>query len=116
MNKVRKKTKIVATLGPAIAERSVMKELILKGVNVFRINFSHGEIAQHKQSIEQVRSLNEELGTGVALLGDLQGPKIRLGQIEGGEMAIKNGDKLTFSTGAPKKGPSASITQNLRRM
>ncbi|MFT5337848.1 MAG: pyruvate kinase [Sphingobacteriales bacterium] len=99
-----KRTKIVATLGPAISEKSVLKELIEKGVNVFRINFSHGDLSQHQESINLVRELNAEMGTAVALLGDLQGPKIRIGIIENGEMPIAVGDELTFSTKLGVKG------------
>ena len=76
------KTKIVATVGPACSSREMLGKLIKAGVDVFRLNFSHGAYADHLAVIEHVRSLNAELGTHIALLGDLQGPKIRIGSFE----------------------------------
>ena len=78
----RKKTKIVATLGPATDSPEILKGMILAGVNVFRINFSHANYDEVKQRIAQVRAIQEELNTHVALLGDLQGPKLRVGVME----------------------------------
>ena len=74
------KTKIVCTLGPASATRESIGSLIEAGLNVARINFSHGTHEQHAQTIALVRQLAEEMGTPVAILGDLQGPRIRIGQ------------------------------------
>ncbi|WP_258104038.1 pyruvate kinase [Marinoscillum sp. MHG1-6] len=93
-----KKTKIVATIGPASRDRKILKELILSGANVFRLNFSHGSHEDHKKTIEMVRSLNEELGTHVALLQDLQGPKIRVGQVKDGGVPIQPGQQLIITT------------------
>jgi len=92
-----KRTKIVATLGPASTNREVLKNMILSGVNVCRINFSHGELEQHVKTVELIRSLNRELGTFVALLGDLQGPKIRIGDIKNGSVQLNAGDELLFT-------------------
>ena len=96
--KLFKKTKIVATIGPASRDREVLKELILSGANVFRLNFSHGSHEDHQKTIEMVRSLNDELGTHVCLLQDLQGPKIRVGQVKDGAVPIKPGQKLIITT------------------
>ncbi len=96
--KLFKKTKIVATIGPASRDREVLKELILNGANVFRLNFSHGSHADHQKTIEMVRSLNDELGTHVCLLQDLQGPKIRVGQVKDGAVPIKPGQQLIITT------------------
>ncbi|MFY0598025.1 MAG: pyruvate kinase [Cyclobacteriaceae bacterium] len=93
-----KKTKIVATVGPASRDRDILKELILNGANVFRLNFSHGSHEDHQATIEMVRSLNDELGTHVALLQDLQGPKIRVGQVKDGGVPIKPGQSLIITT------------------
>lgn len=79
---MNRKTKIVATIGPATESKEVLKQLILKGVNVCRLNFSHGKHEDHKKVVENVRALDEELGTHTALLADLQGPKLRVGQME----------------------------------
>ncbi len=90
------KTKIIATLGPATAEKSTMLELIKAGVNVFRINFSHSSHEDAIDLIKKTRELNDEYKLNVALLADLQGPKLRIGEVEDGAV-IKPGDKVTFS-------------------
>jgi pyruvate kinase len=96
--KLFKKTKIVATVGPASRDRDTLRELILSGANVFRLNFSHGSHADHQKTIEMVRSLNDELGTHVCLLQDLQGPKIRVGQVKDGAVPIEPGQQLIITT------------------
>lgn len=90
------KTKIIATVGPASNTREMLKTLIIEGVDVFRLNFSHGTHEDHKKVIEHVRSLNEELGTTVSLLQDLQGPKIRLGEMEK-KTKIEPGQNFTIT-------------------
>jgi len=92
------KTKIVATVGPACSSREMLSKLITAGVNVFRLNFSHGSHSDHLSVIELVRSLNAELGTHVALLGDLQGPKIRIGTFENYEVHLPDNHVLIFTT------------------
>lgn len=92
------KTKIVATVGPACSSREMLGKLIRAGVNVFRLNFSHGAYSEHLQVIENVRSLNAEFGTHIALLGDLQGPKIRIGAFENKEALMPDGHELVFTT------------------
>lgn len=77
-----KKTKIVATLGPKTKDRATLKKMMIAGVNVFRINFSHAKYEQAKEWVNNIRSLNEELGFHVACLADLQGPKLRIGKIK----------------------------------
>lgn len=92
-----KKTKIVATLGPASADRDVLRQMMLEGVNVCRLNCSHGSHEQHKQTIELIRSLNQETGLNVAILADLQGPKIRTYTMEDG-VFLENGALVTIVT------------------
>ncbi|RMA97005.1 pyruvate kinase [Hydrogenothermus marinus] len=77
-----KKTKIVATLGPATAAEEMIEKLINEGVDVFRFNFSHGDHKTHKENLEKVRKISEKLNKHVAVLQDLSGPKIRIGQVE----------------------------------
>ena len=77
-----KKTKIVATLGPSSSKPKIIEKMILEGVNVFRINFSHANYDLVKENIEIIRSIDKKLNTNSSILGDLQGPKIRLGKIE----------------------------------
>lgn len=91
------KTKVIATVGPASNNKETLKELILKGADVFRLNFSHGTHEDHAKVIGYIRELNKELGTFVSILQDLQGPKIRLNLVEEGT-EIKGGDTLVIST------------------
>ncbi len=93
-----KKTKIVATIGPASRNKDILRQLIKAGANVFRLNFSHGTHADHEQTVHMVRELNEELGTNVALLQDLQGPKIRVGLVQNEGVPIKPGQQLIITT------------------
>ncbi len=76
------RTKIIATLGPATADRAGIERLILLGVNVFRLNFSHGDHAFHERLIHDARSVSEELNRPIALLQDISGPKIRVQPME----------------------------------
>lgn len=92
-----KKTKIVATLGPACSTREIIKDMIEAGVNVFRINFSHADYEGVKEKIDIIRGLNEEFGYTTAILGDLQGPKLRVGVMEEGTV-VHDGDEITFTT------------------
>jgi len=73
-----KKTKIVATLGPATDSKKTLTELAREGVNVFRINFSHADYDNVKKTVKTIREINEENGYNVAILADLQGPKLRV--------------------------------------
>ncbi len=91
------KTKIVATVGPACDQYDQLKNLVIAGVNVFRLNFSHGSHEDKKKIIEHIRGINKELGCTVAILGDLQGPKLRVGEIENNRLDVKEGDILTFT-------------------
>ncbi|MCI4443705.1 MAG: pyruvate kinase [Lentimicrobium sp.] len=92
-----KKTKIVATLGPACSTREIIKDMIDAGVNVFRINFSHADYDDVKTKIALIRGLNDEFGYTTAILGDLQGPKLRVGVMEDG-VTVNDGDLITFTT------------------
>jgi len=96
---IDKKTKIVATMGPASTnKKEILREMILNGTNVCRLNFSHGTHENHMNTINMVREINNELGYNVALLADLQGPKIRIGEVENNEIVIENGKKITITT------------------
>ena len=91
------RTKIVATVGPACDTYEKLLELVTAGVNVFRLNFSHGSHEDKTKIIDHIRRINKTEPFNIAILGDLQGPKLRVGEIEGGEMEIKSGDILTFT-------------------
>jgi len=84
-------------MGPASWHKDVMKDMIKAGVNVFRVNFSHGDHETHRRTIRLVKELNEEFNCKTAVLADLQGPKLRIGDVEEGAV-INEGDTLTFTT------------------
>lgn len=92
-----KKTKIVATLGPATNTKEILTELAVSGVNVFRINFSHADYDIVKERVRQIREINEENSFNVAILADLQGPKLRVGVMEEG-VVLEDGDEFVFTT------------------
>jgi pyruvate kinase len=102
-----RKTKIIATIGPATADRSVLKEIILKGVNICRINCSHGSYEDHAKVIKNIRSINDELNTNVGVLVDLQGPKIRILEVENNGIDLVTGHEIIVTTdvvmGTPDK-------------
>lgn len=93
-----KKTKIVCTMGPATEDEEVLRQLILRGMNVARFNFSHGSHQYHRSMIEKVRRLSSELGIPVAILLDTKGPEIRTGLLEDGKkVTVKTGDTLVVT-------------------
>lgn len=92
------KTKIVATVGPACDTYDKLLELVKAGVNVFRLNFSHGDHAGKAAIIEHIRAININEPYNVSILGDLQGPKLRVGDIQNGSLTIAPGDILTFTS------------------
>jgi pyruvate kinase len=94
-----RRTKIVCTIGPATSSEEQLEALVSAGMNVARLNFSHGEWEEHGAVIERVRRVSERLGRSVAILQDLQGPKIRTGKLKGGQpIALVNGAPLTITT------------------
>ncbi len=92
-----KRTKIVATVGPACDSYEMMVNLVKAGVNVFRLNFSHGSHENKAEIIQTIRKINATLPYNIAILADLQGPKLRVGEIENNALEIKQGDLLTFT-------------------
>ena len=96
-----KKTKIVCTIGPASESKEVLTSLIKAGMNVMRLNFSHGDHAEHLQKVQTLREINKELGTNVAFLLDTKGPEIRTGSFgtdQNTKMSFTKGDKITLTT------------------
>ena len=92
-----RRAKIVATWGPAIAGYEQTKAAIAAGVNVARMNLSHGERSVHEGVYADLRRASDELGTPIGILVDLQGPKIRLGKIPGGPFELAEGDRFTIT-------------------
>ena len=108
-----RKTKIVCSLGPSSFEDSIVRELILEGMNIARLNFSHGDHESHRVSIERVRRISGELGIPVAILLDTKGPEIRTGKVENdGKVTINKGESVVvtsdncFTTAAQAKNPA----------
>ena len=106
-----KKTKIVATLGPATSSKDVLKRMLEEGVNVFRVNFSHANYDDVKERITMIRDLNKEHGFNAAILADLQGPKLRVGVMKE-EVVVNEGDEIVFATGEEFKGTAERVYMN----
>ncbi|MBZ0326325.1 MAG: pyruvate kinase [Altibacter sp.] len=109
-----KKTKIVATLGPACSSKEIIREMILEGANVFRVNFSHADYDNVKDTIAMIRKVGEELGTSTAILADLQGPKLRVGVMKE-EVVVEPGDEITFCTGEEFEGTRDRVFMNYNK-
>jgi pyruvate kinase len=104
-------TKIVATLGPASAAQDVLEALVARGVDVFRLNFSHGTHESHARTYHAVREAAARAGRHVAILQDLSGPKIRIGSLRGGQpIALHQGDELRLAAGDEEGGPGRVFT------
>ena len=89
-----RRTKIVATIGPATESAHQITKLVEAGATTFRLNFSHGDHDEHAQRIKTIRKVSDQLGIHIAILQDLQGPKIRLGRFQNGPVNVKNGEKF----------------------
>jgi pyruvate kinase len=98
LNLPRHKTKIVCTIGPACRSRAILQKMIISGMNVARLNFSHGDLKEHERDILTIKDLSNSLGKTVAILGDLPGPKIRIGSIENGSCMLERGRKVVLTT------------------
>ena len=108
-----KKTKIVATLGPACSTREVLKDMIDAGVNVFRVNFSHADYDDVQSKIELIRGINEEFGYNTSILADLQGPKLRVG-VMNEDVVVNPGDIITFQTSDNVPGTKDRVYMNYK--
>lgn len=115
MSKIFKRTKILATIGPAVATKEQIRELIMEGVNGCRMNFSHGDNETRDQQIKWIREAAREKGRSVAIIQDLQGPKIRLGKIKDNYYEIHEGDEIILDSNITeqKKGNVLPMQYNL---
>ena len=111
---IRKKTKIVATLGPATSSKEVLKGMLEEGANVFRINFSHADYDDVTERIKMIRELNEEYGFTASILADLQGPKLRVGVMKE-EVVVNPGDEIIFATGERFEGTKERVYMTYER-
>jgi pyruvate kinase len=109
----RKKTKIVATLGPASDQAEVMEKMIRAGVDVFRINFSHAEHLEVEKRIKTIRSISKKLNANTSILADLQGPKLRIGKVEE-DITLVPGDHIAFLNGEPFVGDKEKVYMNYK--
>ena len=91
-------TKIVCTLGPATDNDQMIRAMMRSGMTVARLNFSHGSHENHLKVIKNIKELNEELSCNVAIMADLQGPKLRIGEIENNSIDLQAGEEITFVT------------------
>ena len=94
MAHLHSRTKIIATIGPASSSKDVLREMIISGVNVCRLNFSHSKYEEHLKVIKIIKELNNELNKNIAILADLQGPKIRIGEVENNSVELIDGSEI----------------------
>lgn len=109
-----KKTKIVATLGPATSSEKTLHDMLRAGVNVFRVNFSHASHDDVRERIKMIRDLNEKYGYTAAILADLQGPKLRVGKMKE-EVVVHPGDEIIFATGKEFEGTADRVYMNYNK-
>ncbi len=93
-----RKTKIICTIGPASSEVGMLQEMMRRGMNVARLNFSHGTHSEHKQRMDTIRAAAQELGAIVAIMLDTKGPEIRTGTLKNGKINLQTGDIFTLTT------------------
>src|SRR5438132_9393612 len=102
-----KRTKIVATIGPASDTEQMLRRLIDSGMDVARLNFSHRSAEQAKPLVERIRKVADEMGVFIGILGDLRGPRIRVGEMENGSIELQKGNKVILTSekivGMPEK-------------
>ena len=107
------KTKIIATLGPASSSKTMMSRLISSGVDVFRINFSHAKHEDVERIVSDIKNLRIKHNKHVSILGDLQGPKIRLGSVNE-NTSLNKGDAITLTTRLVKNGNNEKVSINYK--
>ena len=103
-----RQTKILATLGPASDTKDKIRELLKVGVNAFRLNFSHGNHDDHKKMVVIIRELETEMSRPIAIIADMQGPKLRIGTFKDGEVIMERGDRITFDSN-PEPGDKTRV-------
>ncbi len=104
-----RRTRIVATLGPATDSKEMIGRLLLAGVNVFRLNFSHGDQSLHRQTVTNIREASEEYGIPVGILQDLQGPKIRVGRFANDKVELVEGERFDLTTADDSPGDKSRV-------
>jgi pyruvate kinase len=112
---IERRTKIVGTIGPATSSRVQLRALLERGMNVARLNFSHGEAAEHAAVLAGIRALNEELDVPAAILQDLAGPKVRIGTLAHGSVELEPGRRFTLTT-RPVEGSRDRVSVSYARL
>ncbi len=115
MNDIQRKTKIICTIGPASSSDEILRKLILEGMDVVRLNFSHGDYKFHSETIKKIRNLSKELNRPAGILQDLQGIKLRIGDIEGGSVELKKGSRIRLFPGTGR-GDSEKLYISYHRL
>jgi pyruvate kinase len=110
----KKRTKIVATVGPASQDITVLEKLALEGVNIFRLNFSHGDFDSHLQNIQNIKAIRKKLNQPLAILQDLSGPKIRIGKISPEPMKLRENDVIILDAGLVGSNKNNIISVNYK--
>lgn len=110
-----RKTKIVCTIGPACESLQVLEEMYLAGMNVARLNFSHGTHEEHQKKIDAVKSVRQKLNVPLAIMLDTKGPEYRIGVFENGPVTLNDGDEFTFTT-ADIKGDRSRVSVSYKRL
>jgi len=110
---IARRTKIVATVGPASRDPEVLRQLFEAGVDVFRLNYAHGTPDEHAETVRRIRQTSEEAGREVGILGDLPGPKLRLGELEGDVAVLHSGSTVHLRGEAPSTAPAAGNAELL---
>src|SRR5688572_695094 len=105
-----RRAKIVCTLGPSIADQDMLERMLVAGMDVARLNFSHGSHEQHAKSIEMLRQASLNVRKPVGILADLQGPKIRTGKLVNGAIELKHGAEFTITTDESVPGTETIVS------
>ena len=116
LTRISHHTKIIATIGPASSDEEMLEHMIRVGLNVVRFNFSHGDAEFHGENARKVREASRRAGHEVAIVADLQGPKIRVGAIEGGKMELARGDKLILDAAYQGEGKDLRVGLDYREL
>ena len=112
--KMTRKTKIIATLGPSCSSPNTIEEMMISGVDVFRINFSHANHSEIEKIISTIRSLNKKNNCYSSILADLQGPKLRVGVMKD-DVVVNPGDEIIFATGKRFEGTKERVYMTYER-
>ena len=94
MLKRNRKSKIISTIGPATSNKKIIKQLFISGADIFRLNFSHGSIEEHRDNYNLIREAEKEVGRPICILADLQGPKLRIGEFKDNSVSLKAGEEF----------------------